>query len=163
MIGLRLVLSITLVLGGLFNPLSAEAQEAAKIARIGYLAPDRGVDRYQAFLQGLRDHGYVEGHNVVIEYRSAEEKLDRLPTLAAELVRLKVDVIVAAATVTALAAKQATRTIPIVFPAVSDPVAAGFVAGFARPGGNITGLSFFAPELVGKSMELPKQAAPGVS
>ena len=163
MIGLRLVFSITLVLGGLFNPVSAEAQEAAKVARIGYLAPDREVVRYQAFLQGLRDHGYVEGHNVVIEYRSAEEKLDRLPTLAAELVSLKVDVVVAAATVAALAAKQATRTIPIVFPAVSDPVATGLVAGFARPGGNITGLSFFAPELVGKSMELLKQAAPGVS
>ena len=163
MIGLRLVFSITLVLGGLLNPVPAAAQEAAKIARIGYLAPDRGVAPYQAFLQGLRDHGYVEGHNVVIEYRSAEENLDRLPTLAAELVSLKVDVIVAAATVTALAAKQATRSIPIVFPAVSDPVAAGLVAGFARPGGNITGLSFFAPELVGKSMELLKQAAPGVS
>jgi len=163
MIGLRLVFSITLVLGGLFNPVSAEAQEAAKVARIGYLAPDREVVRYQAFLQGLRDHGYVEGHNVVIEYRSAEEKLDRLPTLAAELVSLKVDVVVAAATVAALAAKQATRTIPIVFPAVSDPVATGLVAGFARPGGNIPGLSFFAPALVGKCMELVKQAAPGVS
>jgi putative ABC transport system substrate-binding protein len=162
MIGLRLAFSMTVLLGGLFNQVPAGAQETAKVARIGYLAPAREVITYQAFLQGLRDHGYVEGRNVVIEYRSAEEKLDRLPALAAELVRLKVDV-VAAVTAAALAAKQATPTIPIVFPAVSDPVAAGLVVGFARPGGNATGLSLFAPDLVGKSMELLKQAAPGVS
>jgi putative ABC transport system substrate-binding protein len=150
--------------GGLLAvPLVAEAQEAAKVARIGWLTPDREVVRYQAFLQGLRDLGYVEGHNVVIEYRSAEGRLERLPALAAELVSLKVDVIVARATVAALAAKQATRTIPIVFPTVSDPVATGLVTSFARPGENVTGLSFFTPELVGKSMELLKEAVPGVS
>jgi putative ABC transport system substrate-binding protein len=144
-------------------PRASDAQQAAKVARIGYLMPgQRGVAQ-AAFMQGLRDHGYVEGRNLVIEYRSADGKLDRLPTLAAELVSLKVDVIVAAATVAALAAKQATRTIPIVFPAVSDPVATGLVAGFARPGGNVTGSSFFAPELVGKAVELLKQAAPAVS
>ena len=152
------------IVGGLLAvPLVAEAQEAAKVARIGWLTPDREVVRYQAFLQGLRDLGYVEGHNVVIEYRSAEGRLERLPALAAELVSLKVDVIVARATVAALAAKQATRTIPIVFPTVSDPVATGLVTSLARPGGNVTGLSFFTPELVGKSMELLKEAVPGVS
>jgi putative ABC transport system substrate-binding protein len=149
--------------GLLAAPLSAEAQQAAKVARIGYLTADRAGIPYQSFLQGLRDHGYVEGRNVVIEYRSAEGKIERLPALAAELVGLKVDVIVAAVTVAALAAQQATRTVPIVFGAVSDPVATGLVASFARPGGNVTGLSFFAPELVGKSMELLKQAAPGVN
>jgi putative ABC transport system substrate-binding protein len=160
---MRLALGIALQLGGLFNPVSTEAQEAARVARIGFLVADRSPMPYQSFLQGLRDHGYVEGRNVVIEYRSAEGKIERLPALAAELVGLKVDVIVAAVTVAALAAQQATRTIPIVFGAVSDPVATGLVTSFARPGGNITGLSFFAPELVGKSLELLKQAAPGVN
>jgi putative ABC transport system substrate-binding protein len=162
MIGLRLVFSIGLMLGGLFTPVCGDAQDAARTARIGYIAPTPKGAPYHAFLQGLRDLGYVEGRTVVIEYRSAEGKLDRLPILAAELVDLKVEVIVAATTVVALATKQATRTIPIVFPAVSDPVATGLVAGFARPGANVTGLSFFNPELVGKSMELLKQAAPGL-
>lgn len=159
MIRLRLVFTITLLLGGLFSPVSADAQEAAKVARIGYLTATAGPF-YQDFLRGLRDLGYVEGGNVVIEYRSAEGKIEQLPALAAELVGLKVDVIVAAVTVAALAAKQVTRTIPIVFPAVSDPVETGLVAGFARPGGNVTGLSFFNPELLGKSLELLKRAAP---
>ncbi len=158
-----LALGMALLLGGLFNPVSTEAQEAARVARIGFLAADRMPAAYQSFLQGLRDHGYVEGRNVVIEYRSAEGKIERLPALAAELVGLKVDVIVAAVTDAALAAQQATRTVPIVFPAVSDPVATGLVASFARPGGNVTGLSFIAPELVGKSLELLKQAVPGVN
>jgi len=154
MTGLRLAFSMTLALGGLFTPLAAEAQQAAKVPRIGYVATDLRSSAHlrEAFLQGLRDLGYVEGRNVVIEYRSAEGKLERLPALAAELVVLKVDVIVAATTPAALAAKQATRAIPIVFPAVSDPVATGLVTSFARPGGNVTGLSFFTPELVGKSM-----------
>jgi len=161
MIGLAC--GMILLLGGFFKPVSTEAQEVARVARIGYLTADRAGIPYQAFLQGLRGHGYVEGRNVVIEYRSAEGKIERLPALAAELVGLKVDVIVAAVTVAALAAQQATRTVPIVFGAVPDPVATGLVASFARPGGNVTGLSFFAPELVGKSMELLKQAAPGVN
>ena len=117
----------------------------------------------EAFLQGLRDLGYVEGRNVVIEYRYAEGKLERLPALAAELVALKVDVIVAAGTLAALAAKQATRTLPIVFAAAADPVTDGLVTSLARPGGNVTGLSNLAPELVGKRLELLKQAVPGVS
>ena len=162
--GLTLALSI-LALGGPCTPTVAEAQQAAKVARIGWLGFERpGGPRYEAFLQGLRDLGYVEGRNVVIEYRSAAEgKLERLPTLAAELVSLKVDVIVTQSTAAALAAKQATRSIPIVFGAVSDPVATGLVASFARPGENVTGSSFFAPELVGKSMELLKEAVPGIN
>jgi len=116
-----------------------------------------------AFLQGLRDLGYVEGRNIVIEYRDAERKLERLPALAAELVALKVDVIVASGTLAALAAKQATRTLPIVFSPAGDPVGSGLVTSLARPGGNVTGLSAFAPELVGKRLELLKQAVPGVS
>ena len=141
-------------------PVAANAQQAAKIDRIGWLGVDRAAALHlpEAFLQGLRDLGYVEGRNLVIEYRYAEGKIERLPALAAELVALKVDVIVAPGTAAALAAKQATRTIPIVFPAVSDPVATGLVASFARPGGNVTGLSFFSPELVGKCLELLKQA-----
>src|SRR5262245_14643157 len=160
MIGLGLVFSLSLLLAGLFDATSVDAQEAAKVARIGYLAATAGAARYQAFREGLRDLGYVEGRNILIEYRSAEGKIEQLPALAAELVGLKVDVIVTAVTAAALAAKQATRTIPIVFPVVSDPVATGLVASIARPGGNVTGLSFFSPELLGKSMELLKQAAP---
>ena len=144
-------------------PLAADAQQAAKIARIGWLGSDRVGGLATAFLQGLRDLGYVEGRNVVIEYRTADGQLERLPALATELVSLKVDVIVTQSTVAALAAKQATRTIPIVFGAVSDPVATGLVASFAQPGGNVTGSSFFTPELVGKSLQLLKQTAPGVS
>src|SRR5262245_1210411 len=124
MIGLRLVFSIALLLSGLFSPLAAEAQQAATIARIGYLATNLAGNPHgrEAFLQGLRDLGYVEGRNVVIEYRDAEGKLERLPALAAELIALKVDVIVAASTAAALAAKHATRTLPIVFGVASDPV-----------------------------------------
>jgi putative ABC transport system substrate-binding protein len=116
MVGLRLVFSIPLALVGLFNPVAAEAQQAPKVARIGYLAGNLAATphRPEAFRQALRDLGYVEGRNVVIEYRDAEGKIERLPALAAELVALKVDVIVAAGTPAALAAKQATRTVPIV-------------------------------------------------
>jgi putative ABC transport system substrate-binding protein len=146
-------------------PLATEAQPAAKIARIGYLAGSLAARPHlrEAFLQGLRDLGYVEGRNVVIEYRAAERKLERLPALAAELVALKVDVIVASGTLAALAAKQATRTLPIVFSPSGDPVGSGLVTSLARPGGNVTGLSALAPELVGKRLELLKQAVPGVS
>jgi ABC-type uncharacterized transport system substrate-binding protein len=160
-IGLAVVLVASLVLG----PLALEAQQAAGIARIGYLGTNLAASAHlpEAFRQGLRDHGYVEGRNVVIEYRSAEGKLERFTTLAAELVALKVDVIVATSTPAALAAKQATRTLPIVFIAVADSVASGLVTSLARPGGNVTGLSMLTPELVGKRLELLKQAVPGVS
>src|SRR5437868_3338011 len=146
-------------------PLAADAQQAAKVARIGYLSPNLAASPHlrAAFLQGLRDFGYVEGRNVVIEYRDAEGKFERLPALAAELVALKVDVIVASGTLTALAAKHATSSIPIVFPTVGDPVTDGLVISLARPGGNVTGLSNLSPELVGKCLELLKEAIPGVS
>ncbi|HYR72022.1 MAG TPA: ABC transporter substrate-binding protein [Candidatus Acidoferrum sp.] len=145
-------------------PLAAEAQPVATVPRIGYLAlnPTANPHLHEAFRQGLRDLGYVEGRNVVIESRDAEGKPERLPALAAELVALKVDVLVAQPTVAALAAKQATRTLPIVFP-VADPVSSGLVTSLARPGGNLTGLSILAPEMVGKGLELLKQAVPGVS
>jgi len=148
-----------------FRPLQAEAQPAAKVPRIGYLGTDlTDVSRNQeALLQGLRDLGYIEGRNLVIEYRDAQRKLERLPALAAELVALKVDAIVGAGTLVALAAKQATNTLPIVFIAVGDPVSSGLVASLARPGGNITGLSSFSPELVGKRLEVLTQAVPGVN
>jgi putative ABC transport system substrate-binding protein len=158
---------LTSLAGVLAGPPAAKAQQPAKIVRIGYLGLDRAAADpriREAFLQGLRDLGYVEGRNLVIEYRDAEGKPERFPTLAAELVALKVDVIVAAGgTLGALAAKQATRTIPIVFGAVGDPVGEGLVTSLARPGGNITGLSPVSQELVGKSLELLKQAVPGVS
>jgi putative tryptophan/tyrosine transport system substrate-binding protein len=145
---------------------AAEAQQAAKVARIGYLAINLAANphRHEAFRQGLRDLGYVEGRNVVIEYRDAEGKVERLPALAAELVALKVDVIVVGgSTVAALAAKQATRTLPIVFAVAGDPVGSGLVTSLARPGGNVTGLSILAAELVGKRLELLTQAVPGVT
>jgi putative ABC transport system substrate-binding protein len=155
-----------LALSLLAAPLAAEAQQAAKVARIGYLSTNLAANPHmqEAFRQGLRDLGYVEGRNVVIEYRDSEGKLERLPALAAELVALKVDVIVAAASNHfALAAKQATRTIPIVFAAASDPVASGLVTSLARPGGNVTGAAVITSELVGKRLELLTQAVPGVS
>jgi putative tryptophan/tyrosine transport system substrate-binding protein len=151
--------------GGLLVAPLAAAQQAAKVARIGYLGSNLAQAPHltEAFRQGLRDFGYVEGRNVVIEYRDAEGKFERFPALAAELVALNVDVIVAATQLAAMAAKQATRTLPIVFTAVSDPVTSGFVTSLARPGGNVTGLSLLAPELVGKRLELLTQAVPGVS
>ena len=146
-------------------PFAAEAQQAGKVPRIGYLSANRAAFLHlpEAFRQGLRDLGYVEGRNVVIEYGDAEGKLERFPALAAELVALKVDVIVAPPTVAALAAQQATRTLPIVFVAAADPVGSGLVSSLARPGGNLTGLSNLAPELVGKCLEQLKQSVPGVS
>ncbi len=165
MIWLRLAFSITLAVGGLFSPLAAEAQQPAKIARIGYLAANMVANPHfpEAFRQGLRDLGYVEGQNILIEYRSAEGQLERLPDLAAELVRLKVDVLVSEGTPPSLAAKQATRTIPIVFAASADAAGSGLVVSLARPGGNVTGLSFLGPETVGKCLQLLKEAVPGIT
>jgi len=162
---MRLIgLAVILIIGLVAALLGAEAQQATKNAQIGYLAPNLAASRHlpEAFRQGLRDLGYVDGRNVVIEYRDAEGKFERLPTLAAELVALKVDVIVAGGTPAALAAKQATGTLPIVFAGPGDPVTSGLVTSLARPGGNVTGLSSFAPELVGKCLEQLKQAVPGV-
>jgi ABC-type uncharacterized transport system substrate-binding protein len=156
---------IVVAAGLLAVPLVGEAQQAAKIARIGWLGDNPAGNPHlrQAFLQGLHDLGYVEGRNLVIEYRSAEGKVERFPALAAELVALKVDVLVAPGTRAALAAKQATRTLPIVLVAVGDPVTSGLVTSLARPGGNVTGSSTYAPDLVGKCLEQLQQAVPGVS
>jgi putative ABC transport system substrate-binding protein len=143
----------------------AEAQHPAKIPRIGNLSPgsSSASPNREAFHQGLRDLGYVEGKNILIEYRHAEGKSDRLPKLAAELVRLKVDVIVTTGGQASRAAKTATTTIPIVFTLVSDPVGEGIVASLARPGGNLTGLSSVSQDLSGKRLELLKEAIPKVS
>ena len=152
----------SLALGLLCAPIAA-AQPAAKVPRIGILRTGSPPDPFvEAFREGLRELGYVEGQNVNIEYRWAEGRDDRLPSLAAELVRLKVDVIVAGGT-QALAAKQHTTTIPIVMPIAADPVRAGLVASLARPGGNVTGLSFQSEGLPGKWVELVTEALPGVS
>jgi len=145
---------------------AVEAQQPKKVPRIGYLSvssPSAMSTRTEAFRQGLRELGYVEGKNIVIEWRSAEGKRDRLPSLAAELVRLKVDIIVTAGPPATRSAKEATVTIPIVFAQDGDPVASGFVASLARPGGNITGLSTLAPELSGKRLELLKEIVPRLS
>jgi ABC-type uncharacterized transport system substrate-binding protein len=152
----------------LASPLAPEAQPAGKVPRIGVLTTgalgspetERGLD---AFRQGLRECGYVEGQNILIEYRAAGGKLERLPRLATELARLKVDVILAGATPAARAAQKATTTIPIVASSMGDPVGDGLVASLARPGGNITGTTFLGPELVPKRLELLKEALPKVT
>jgi putative ABC transport system substrate-binding protein len=155
-------LILSLALSILAVPLAPEAQLAGKTPRIGILRPGSPPDPFiEAFRQGLRELGYAEGRDIIIEYRWAEGKQERLADLAAELVRLKVDVIVASATRGPLAAKQATTTIPIVMAASGDPVAAGLVASLARPEGNVTGLSVIGPELSGKRLELLKGAKPG--
>jgi putative ABC transport system substrate-binding protein len=150
----------------LLAPLAAGAQGPGKIPRIGY-AMSRAASEDQRVLdaarQGLRELGYVEGQNIALEVRWAEGRYERFPELVAELVRLKVDVLVAATTPGALAAKNATRTIPVVMLAVGDPVGSGLVASLARPGGNLTGLSLLNTEVHGKRLELLKQALPGIS
>src|SRR5262245_19419831 len=144
----------------------AEAQQPKKVPRIGFLfgaSSASNVDRTDAFRQGLRDLGYIEGKNILIEYRFAERKLDRVPTLVAELVQLKVDVLVVPFQEGILAAKKATKTIPIVISTAQDPVATGIIESFARPGGNITGLTRLTRELSGKRLELLKEVVPGIS
>jgi ABC-type uncharacterized transport system substrate-binding protein len=144
----------------------AEAQQPTKVPRIGFLSAFSGSSlsaRIEAFRQGLRELGYVEGKNVVIESRYAEGRLDRLTDLAAELVRLKVDVIVTGGPSPTRATKEATVTIPIVMALDNDPVGSGFVASLARPGGNITGLATLSPEISGKQLELLKEIVPRLS
>ena len=154
-IGLVLALGLTLA------PLVAEAQPAGKIPRIGILRPGSPPDPLvEAFRQGLHELGYAEGRNISIEYRWAEGRDERLPSLAADLVRLQVDVIVAGAA--AVAVKQATNVIPIVMPTAADPGKHGLVASLARPGGNVTGLTALSEELPGKWMELVKETLPRV-
>ena len=146
----------------------AQAQQPAKIPRIGFLTPFSVSDpqnalRLDAFRQGLRDLGYVEGKNITVEYRFTEGRQDRLPDLVAELVRLKVEAIITSSTPGVLAAKNASSTIPIVIVAIADPVGNGIVTSLARPGGNVTGLTILAPELSGKRLELLKEVVPKIS
>jgi putative ABC transport system substrate-binding protein len=160
-IGLAIVLAV-----GLLAPLAADGQTASTIPRIGFLTsgfPASVAHLLEGFKQGLREYGYVEGQNILVELRYGEGKAERLPTLAAELVRLNVDVIVAIPNPAIEAVRQATPTIPIVMPIGSDPVGVGFAASLARPGGNVTGLSAYSPELNGKRLELLKEAVPTLS
>jgi putative tryptophan/tyrosine transport system substrate-binding protein len=146
-------------------PFAARAQLPGKVYRIGFLwdSPNAFLDALEAFRQGLRDLGYVEGWNIVIEYRWAEGKPERMRELAEELVRLKVDVIMAPSSIYTAAAKRATSTIPIIFMSHADPLGSGHVASLARPGGNITGLSLMMTETNVKGLELLKEAVPGIS
>jgi len=155
-------IAVLTLLPTLVVPLAAKAQEAGKVARIGMLASSPSDPFLKAFKQGLRELGYVEGRNISIEYRWVEGRNERLPGLAADLVRLKVDVIVASSQA-AVAAKQATTAIPIVMPIITDPVRLGLVASLARPGGNATGFATQNDELPGKWMELVKETLPKVS
>jgi putative ABC transport system substrate-binding protein len=158
---------LTAFAGGILAvPVSVEAQPAGKVYRIAYLGNSSAAlesELVAAFRQGLRDLKYVEGQNIVIEYRWAEGRYDRFPALVAEAVHLKVDVIVTAGTPAALAAKEGTRTIPIVMAVIGDPIVAGIVPSLAHPGGNITGSASMTPEIDGKRLELLKELAPGVS
>ena len=158
-IGLATVLAFNLL-----APLVAETQQAAKVAHIGVLhpgAPATSQHFAATFDQGLRELGYLQGQDIVVERRFAEAKAERLSDLAAELVRLKVDVIVTSTDPSIAAVKQQTQTIPIVMANSTDPVATGFVASLARPGGNVTGLSSISPELSVKRLEFLKEAVPG--
>jgi putative ABC transport system substrate-binding protein len=145
---------------------NAEAEQSAKIPRIGILelaSPAASASQLKAFQQGLHDLGYVQGKNIILEYRYADGKLDRLPELAAELVGSKVDAIVTRSTGSIRAAMNASKTIPIIFPSAGAPVEDGLVASLARPGGNVTGLTQLSAELDGKKLEILKQAAPKVT
>jgi len=159
---------LTSLAGALAAPIVVEAQQAEKVARVGYLNPGFASEpqrqrRHEAFRQALRDLGYVEGQNITIESRWAEGKYDRYPALAADLVRLKVDVIVAQSGEATQATQRVTKTIPIVMSLVMDPVGSGIVASLAHPGGNVTGTSFMAPDLVGKQLELIREVVPNIS
>jgi len=166
MIDTRLTLVVTIALALLAAPLAADAQQAGKMYRLGVLettSPALNAANFDAFRQGLRELGYVEGKNVIIEYRSTDGRPERFPNLAIELVRLKVDLILTRGTPAALAAKKATGTIPVVMAASGDPVGTGLVTSLARPGGNVTGLSAVVLDLMGKRLELLTQVVPAVS
>jgi putative ABC transport system substrate-binding protein len=160
----RRIISVVLATTLLATIFPAEAQQPAKIPKIGYLgAGSASATGLELFRREFRELGYVEGKNIVFEFRSGEDNFDRLPALADELVRLKVDVLVISSTPAARAAKSATRTTPIVFLGVSDPVVAGLVDSLARPGGNVTGFTNIAPVLAGKRLELLKETVPKLS
>ena len=152
-----------LTLGTFSAPLVAGAQPAAKIWRIGFLTVTHLLIFEEVLFRRLGELGYVEGQNLIIERRYSEGRAERFPEFAAELVRLKVDIVIVTTTPAALAVKSTTKTVPVVFPTAIDPVAAGLVASMARPGGNITGLTTLAPELVGKRLQLLKEAVPRLS
>ena len=157
---------VMLALGMLVAPLTAGAQSETKVPLIGVLHPGTPASAPQsveAFRQGLREHGYEEGKNIVVEQRYTESRPERVAEVAAEFVRLKVDVIVTSLDVATAAVKQQTQTIPIVMAISIDPVATGFVSSLARPGGNVTGLSAMAPELAAKRLELLREVVPGLS
>ena len=163
---MRLIGLVILALGLFIVPVVAEAQQGTKIPKIGYLAaatPETAAHNLEAFRQGLREFGYVEGKTVVLEVRHGEARAERLPELARELVGLKVDVIVVATDGAIAAVKRETQTIPIVMVNSIDPVGTGFVASLARPGGNVTGLSNISAELSGKRLELLREVVPGLS
>src|ERR1700732_2401536 len=148
--------------------IGARAQQPKKVARIGFLATGslespEGRTTLNAFYQGLREHGYIDGENVIVEVRAADSKIERFPALASELVGLNLDLIVASNSVAGRAVQQATTTIPIVIPVMGDPVGDGLVASLARPGGNTTGLTFLGPQLVPKRLALLKEALPSTS
>ena len=161
----RRMFLVGLALGILSTPPRAVAQQAGKVYRVGFLwdSPTVWPHALEGFRRGLRDLGWVEGQNLVVEYRWAEGHFDRLPALTEELVRLKVDVIVAPTSIYAGAAKRVTSTIPIVFASHADPIGSGHVASLARPGGNITGLTIMMSETTAKSLELFKAAVPGLA
>src|SRR6266498_2997164 len=155
---------VTVLLSLLAVPLAAAAQPPGKVYRIGYLGTNPPpADWWDALLDGLRERGYSEGRNLAFERRLSQGQAERFPKLAAELVQLGVDLILVHTTPAAIAARNATQTIPIVFPTAIDPVGAGLVASLARPGGNMTGLSTLAPELSGKRLELLKEVVPKLS
>jgi ABC-type uncharacterized transport system substrate-binding protein len=156
---------ISALVGASVRPLAARAEQPKKVPRIGFLATgslesSEARATLNAFYQGLREHGYIDGENVIVEVRAADSKIERFPALASELVGLNLDLIVASNSVAGRAVQQATTTIPIVIPVMGDPVGDGLVAGLARPGGNITGLTFFGPQLVPKRLALLKEALP---
>ena len=159
---------ITAFVGAAVCSIEARAQQPKKVARIGFLntgsleSPE-GRASLNAFYQGLREHGYIDGQNVIVEVRAADSKIERFPALASELVALDLDVIVASNSLAGRAARQATTTIPIVVPVMGDPVGDGLVANLARPDGNITGLTFLGPKLVPKRLDLLREALPSAS
>jgi putative ABC transport system substrate-binding protein len=162
----KIGLTVTLAFAIIAAPLAADAQQAPRIAKIGVLspsAPAAWAHLLEAFRQGLRELGHVEGKTFVLELRYGEARAERISEIARELVGLKVDVIVTATDIAIAAVKRETQTIPIVMTGSTDPVGTGFVASLARPGGNVTGLSFMSPELSGKRLELLREAVPGLS
>jgi len=163
---IKKAIGVLFVILALTSARLVEAQQPTKVPQIGYLSSQSASadsSFLDAFRQGLRDLGHIEGKNIVIDYRFAEGKFDRFPDLAAELVRLKVDVIVTTGSAPTRAAQQATRTVPIVMTVVAEPIEAGFVVSLAKPGGNITGLTQIARQLSGKRLELLKEAFPRIS